>query len=375
MYGKSAGQGKNLDWVLSGSGLRDNSEGFGHSGHGHGQAERRPGGTEFEPKKNRPGTKLKNSFDQTASRPRGAEHFDLAIRKRQLVEIDVSDQELEIPVPPSLLDRSVFSKPEGTDELTTTESSTRRLFHGGDGFPHAQLSAKEFRQKLMAAKKKFLSGDTVVEIEISDDEQKKEREIASLKAKIREAEAERERLARLHKESERQKEIEKEKVAKLEREKKEKEKEKKPVEQDYPEDKYLKQLSGIYKAAYGKTGNRLSMLVEKEQVPAKESFASRFQVLESLGEGSSCVVRKVLCKKNNKIFAVKSCKSNDQTSISYIKKEHKILKMLTHDNIIKTYGIFESTSNVRLTDQDPSNPQVLRRRDPHQNAQENRIDE
>lgn len=183
---------------------------------------------------------------------------------------------------------------------------------------------------------------------------KKEREIAKLKAKIREAEAERERLVTLHRESERQKEIEREKVARLEKEKREKDK--KQPEQDYPEDKYLKQLSGIYKATHGKTGNRLSQLVEKDLAPSKESFASRFQVLESLGEGSSCVVRKVLCKKTNKIFAVKSCKSNDQTSISYVKKENKILKMLTHDNIIKTFGIFESTSNVLQIYADPSDP-------------------
>jgi hypothetical protein len=236
------------------------------------------------------------------------------------------------------------------------------------------MTAKEFRQRLMAAKKKFLSGDQIVEIEISDDEQKKEKEIAALKAKIREAEAERERLARLHRESERQKEIEREKVAKLEREKKEKEKERKAADQDYPEDKYLKQLSGIYKAAYGKSGNRLSQLVDKDQAPAKESFASRFQVLESLGEGSSCVVRKVMCKKSNKIYAVKSCKSNDHTSISYIKREQKILKMLTHDNIIKTYGIFESTSNVRRCKADSPDTQVFRRRNSDEEAQKDWTD-
>lgn len=361
MFGKGAGPFRQGEWMLSGAGMREHLPGPGHSGQPVYQGSRRPPMPETVPRQIPAGARGRHS-DKPASRPLGAEHFDLAIRKRQLVEIEVSDQELEIPVPPSLADRSVLSKPEGNDELTTNESSTRRLFSAGEGFPHAKLSAREFRQRLMAAKKKFLSGDTVVEIEISDDEAKKEREIAKLKAKIREAEAERERLVVMHRESERQKEIEKEKVARLEKEKKEKEKEKKVVTEndyDYPEDKYLKQLSGIYKATHGKTGNRLSQLVEKEQVSSKESFASRFQVLESLGEGSSCVVRKVLCKKNNKIFAVKSCKSNDHTSISYIKKELKILKMLSHDNIITTYGIFESTSNVEYSNKDTSNSKIF----------------
>lgn len=86
----------------------------------------------------------------------------------------------------------------------------------------------------------------------------------------------------------------------------------------------------------------------------KKSFASRFKVLENLGQGGSSIVRKVVCLKDAKICAVKSCKSNDPTSISYIKKECKTLQMLSHPNIIKTYGIFESTSNVRAYNARPT---------------------
>lgn len=78
----------------------------------------------------------------------------------------------------------------------------------------------------------------------------------------------------------------------------------------------------------------------------KESFSRRFKVLESLGEGGSSIVRKVSCRRDGKICAVKSCKSNDESSTKYIKKELKILQSLSHPNIIKPYGIFESTSNV-----------------------------
>lgn len=78
----------------------------------------------------------------------------------------------------------------------------------------------------------------------------------------------------------------------------------------------------------------------------KESFSRRFKVLESLGEGGSSIVRKVSCRRDGKVCAVKSCKSNDDSSTKYIKKELKILQSLSHPNIIKPYGIFESTSNV-----------------------------
>lgn len=80
----------------------------------------------------------------------------------------------------------------------------------------------------------------------------------------------------------------------------------------------------------------------------KESFARRFKVIESLGEGGSSIVRKVACRKDGKICAVKSCKSNDSRNTKYIRTELKFLKMLAHPNIIKPYGIFESTSNVQL---------------------------
>lgn len=264
-----------------------------------------------------------------------------------LVEIEVSDGELEIPIPNP--DRSVFSKP-GTDELTTTESSIRRLFSMRKGERQVSMSARDIQRQLMeAAKEKMLTNHgNVEEIEISDDDQqRREREIARLKSKIREAEAERDRLINQQREAEREKERERQQL--IEREKREKEK--KPILEEYPEDQYLKQLSGVYKATFGKPQNRLTELLEKDQgngsqQESKISFASRFQVLESLGEGSSCVVRKVLCKKNQKVYAVKSCKINDATSISYIKKEFKILRLLTHPSIINTYGIFESNSNV-----------------------------
>lgn len=89
----------------------------------------------------------------------------------------------------------------------------------------------------------------------------------------------------------------------------------------------------------------LNLMIPKD-FENKESFSRRFKVLESLGEGGSSIVRKVSCRRDGKICAVKSCKSNDSSNTKYIKKELKILQYLSHPNIIKPYGIFESTSNV-----------------------------
>lgn len=114
------------------------------------------------------------------------------------------------------------------------------------------------------------------------------------------------------------------------------------------------------RAASESTKPSLNLMIPKG-FETKESFSRRFKVIESLGEGGSSIVRKVACRRDGKICAVKSCKSNDSSSTKYIKKELKILQMLQHPNIITPYGIFESTSNVPPTYQDPSRAQVLRR--------------
>ena len=116
------------------------------------------------------------------------------------------------------------------------------------------------------------------------------------------------------------------------------------------------------KQLHGPVRPKINLIIPKG-FESKKSFASQFRVLENLGQGGSSIVRKVICLRDGKVCAVKSCKSNDPSSISYIKKELKILKMLAHPNIIKTYGIFESTSNVGLAHPDSPGTEVLQRRE------------
>lgn len=117
----------------------------------------------------------------------------------------------------------------------------------------------------------------------------------------------------------------------------------------------LRALSGVYKKQtaplpqiHHQHRPAMKNLIIPKDFCQKMSFADRFKVLDNLGEGGSCIVRKVACRTNGKICAVKSSKLNDDVSTGHIKKESKILKKLVHPNIIKSYGIFESATNVSL---------------------------
>lgn len=106
-------------------------------------------------------------------------------------------------------------------------------------------------------------------------------------------------------------------------------------------DRFLKTLESL--TSKFKTANRLSQLVSSSKLGPKEAFSQRYQTLEVLGEGGSCVVKKVLDLNDNQIYAAKTCKNPGQGSL---KKEAKILKMLSHPNIVLSHGIFESLSGV-----------------------------
>ena len=112
--------------------------------------------------------------------------------------------------------------------------------------------------------------------------------------------------------------------------------------------------SGVYKKVPVSPSRPHLQLIIPKEIENRKSFSSRFQVLDHLGEGGSCVVRKVACRTNGRICAVKSCKNNDQVSKNSIKKESRILRLLEHPNIIKTYGIFESVNNVDHSDERPT---------------------
>lgn len=113
----------------------------------------------------------------------------------------------------------------------------------------------------------------------------------------------------------------------------------------------LRRLTGGNGGSYFKRANSestkpsLDMIFSKD-FDSKESFSRRFKVIDGLGEGGSSIVRKVICRKDGKTCAVKSCKSNDSSNTMYIRREKKVLDMLSHPNIITPYEIFESTSNV-----------------------------
>ena len=106
-------------------------------------------------------------------------------------------------------------------------------------------------------------------------------------------------------------------------------------------DRFLKSLDMIT-SKFKKT-NRLSQLVSTSLLGPKIPFSQRYQTLKILGEGGSCVVKKVMDLQDNSVYAAKTCKTQDSRSL---KKEAKILKMLCHPNIVSSHGIFDSLSGV-----------------------------
>lgn len=267
--------------------------------------------------------------------------------------------------------------PDFLDELTTNESSTklynlmRRQSPNNLSLAH-DLSEQDLQDALNKAKKRMLSGSNVVEIDISDDEKPTKKKhwhgsknFAAARAPPHHGGNNQNYNKSGHLQppqhnghihfppTKPQKPLEIKPPAQVPRpapplpddeEIRQGPPQKNPiVPHGTTEERFLKQLSGVYKSSGA--GNRLNLLLPKES-KVRDSFASRYKVLETLGEGGSCVVRKVSCLQTLKIFAVKSCKEHDSTSIEYIRRELKILRMLCHANIIKTYGVFESTSNV-----------------------------
>lgn len=96
---------------------------------------------------------------------------------------------------------------------------------------------------------------------------------------------------------------------------------------------------------------------------SKESLTRRFKLLENLGEGGSSIVRKVVSRHDGKICALKSAKGNAENGNDCIRRELKYLRLVgAHPNIIKCYGIFESTTNVTVWhNSDPSDSEILQR--------------
>lgn len=129
----------------------------------------------------------------------------------------------------------------------------------------------------------------------------------------------------------------------------------------FSEEKFSKLVSGVYKGNLG-SSNKLAQLLPSDRNAVRESFSSRYEVLETLGEGGSCVVRKVKSKKDDKFYAIKSSKSLDQSTTAYIKREFKMLKMMSHPFVIQADSLFSSNTSVSVDNTDSSRIEILRGR-------------
>jgi serine/threonine protein kinase len=79
-------------------------------------------------------------------------------------------------------------------------------------------------------------------------------------------------------------------------------------------------------------------------------FFDLFDVAEKLGEGSQSIVRRCIEIASKKSFAVKLFRNSDVELISTLKTQYKILKVLSHPNIIEAHNLFvnEQERNCQL---------------------------
>ncbi len=222
------------------------------------------------------GTYLKKRSDQPAFAKPQRPPYD---QRRSLpfqppLEILVTDSEDE--------DRTTGKADALNDELTTNDSSIKRVhLERKNSFPKtAELTDREFKMRLNSAKKKFLTENRVVEIEISDDEANhlppadcSHRYKPVLEPPLPLTPAP------------------------------------KPNKQA---DKYLRAKSGVYKQPTDNKENRESHTQRKRHSAEKErdrpsrpvTFKEKFTVMETLSKSRRGVLRKAVGKKDGKVYVV-----------------------------------------------------------------------
>ncbi|KAL6483309.1 hypothetical protein MHYP_G00081810 [Metynnis hypsauchen] len=81
----------------------------------------------------------------------------------------------------------------------------------------------------------------------------------------------------------------------------------------------------------------------------KHSLKRRFEVLETLGNGTYGKVKKAVEKRSGKPVAIKSIRKervSDDLDRAHIKREIEIISSLSHSNIIQIYEVFESREKI-----------------------------
>jgi len=77
-------------------------------------------------------------------------------------------------------------------------------------------------------------------------------------------------------------------------------------------------------------------------------FSSRYTEYETLGEGTSAVVKRCTSKLTGKEFAVKIIRTDDLELTQVFKKEYQVLKKLNHINIVKVYDLFVDPARGKI---------------------------
>lgn len=77
-------------------------------------------------------------------------------------------------------------------------------------------------------------------------------------------------------------------------------------------------------------------------------FIAAYEILETIGQGSTAIVKRARRKVDGKDVALKIVRSDDDETIKATKREFEILRELEHQGILKVFDIFASSVHVVL---------------------------
>ena len=94
--------------------------------------------------------------------------------------------------------------------------------------------------------------------------------------------------------------------------------------------------------------NRVLETGTEEFSDITNKFEEKYEVLDTIGEGTTCLVKRCIDKATRKTWSAKIVRTNDIEVIKAIKTEFLILKSLSHPNIVKVHEMFYNPINSRI---------------------------
>jgi serine/threonine protein kinase len=78
------------------------------------------------------------------------------------------------------------------------------------------------------------------------------------------------------------------------------------------------------------------------------AFVGRYELLDTIGQGTFGVVRKCRNRETGDMFAVKTILKSKVPNLGLLKKEVELLRQVDHPHIIKLYDAYEEPTKLHL---------------------------